>query len=118
MATPKVVTDATSAFEEAVLNKFIAAGEANKVQVKIWYARVRYTGSAWEVVSTTDSAGLTTGALAWSTNQLQLTLANWSNPPVILVTPAADDDANYNVKAYCFRVEPVVTHPAPPQTRT
>jgi hypothetical protein len=100
VATPKVVTDGTTEFEEAAINKFIAAGEANKVQVKVWYGRVRYTGSAWEVSSSFDSAGLTTGALAWSTNQLQMTLSGFSNVPIILATPEAVD-TNLNVKAHC-----------------
>jgi hypothetical protein len=100
MATPAVVTDGSTAFEAAAMNKFIAAGNADKIQVKLWYGRVRYTGSAWEVSSSYDSAGLTTGALAWSTNQLQITLANFTNVPCILATPEAVD-SNLNVKAHC-----------------
>jgi hypothetical protein len=99
MSTPKICTDGTSAFEEAVMNKYIGAGDANKVQVKVWYGRVRYTGSAWEVSSSYDSAGLTTGALAWSTNQLQMTLSGFSNVPIIVATPEAAD-TNLNVKAH------------------
>jgi hypothetical protein len=100
MSTPKVITDGTTELNEAALNKFICAGEANKSQVKCWYGRVRFTGSTWEVVSTSDSAGLTTGALAWASSQLQITLSGWTNPPLIVATPVADDDANYTVKAY------------------
>ena len=100
MATPKVTTDGTTEFEEAAMNKYICAGEANKVQVKMWWGRVRYTGAAWEVSSSYDSAGLTSGALAWSTNQLQMTLSGFSNIPIIVATPEAVD-TNLNVKAHC-----------------
>jgi hypothetical protein len=62
--------------------------------------RVQYNGSSWEVIFGTDSAGLTTGALAWSTNQLQITLSNFTNVPVVLATPSADNNSNLNVKAY------------------
>jgi hypothetical protein len=100
MATPKIVVDGSSAWEEAVANKFIASG-GGKLQVKALHARVQYSGSAWQVVSSTDSAEIASGDLAWNgTNkELEITLSGYDNPPVVLATPAAIDAA-YTVKAH------------------
>jgi homogentisate 1,2-dioxygenase len=83
------------------MNKYLAAGNADKPAAKVLWARCRYTGSAWEVVSTSDAAGLASGALSWASSALNIALSGFVNPPVVLATPAADDDTNYSVKCYC-----------------
>lgn len=62
---------------------FIAG--ANKNNVKICYARIRYTGSAWEVSSSADSAGIVSGNVAWSTDHINITLSGYTAAPVVVV---------------------------------
>jgi hypothetical protein len=64
---------------------FIAG--ANKSGVKICYARIRYTGSVWEVSSGTDSAGIVSGNIAWSTDHINITLSGYTATPAVLATP-------------------------------
>jgi hypothetical protein len=95
MATPQVTTDGVSGFEAAVLNKYLAVGEANKPTCKAWFARVRFNGSSWEVHGSTESAGLSSGGLAWNgaSSQLEITLTGFSAAPVVLASPMCADAA-------------------------
>lgn len=69
-----------------LFNRLIFPG-VTKSRPKILWARVRYTGSAWEVVSTVDSAQLVSGNLAWSTDHVNITLSGFTAIPLVLVTP-------------------------------
>lgn len=95
-----IFADGTTEVEAAALNQMVAAG-GGKLGVFMWYGRLAYNGAAWEVVSTTDSCKITAGALAWDSvdDQLEITLTDFSAPPLVLATPVAAD-ANYNVKAH------------------
>jgi hypothetical protein len=64
---------------------FIAG--ANKSKVKLIYFHARYTGSVWEVVSTTDSAGIVSGNLAWSTDHLNITPSGYTAIVPAFTTP-------------------------------
>lgn len=100
MGSP-IFVDSTTELNAAALNQLAAVG-GGKLGVHIWYGRLTYNGASWEVVSTTDSAKITTGALAWdgTDDQLEITLTDFSTAPVVLATPAADADTNYTVKAH------------------
>jgi hypothetical protein len=84
----------------ALFNKVVASGAA-VAGVFVWFARVKYNGSSWEVDANHSSAGITTGALAWDggADELEITLTSFASRPVVLATPVTAD-ANYNVKAY------------------
>ena len=87
MATDVGLSDG-AAITAALFNDripFIAG--ANKTKVKILYARIRYNGSAWEVHSGTDSAGIVSGNLAWSTNHVVITLSGYSTVVPAFATP-------------------------------
>jgi hypothetical protein len=101
MATPVAFTDAVTTFTAANLNKFLCVGEADHVATKLLFARVRYTGSAWEVHGSTDAAGLTALALSWDagSSQLDIALTGFTAAPVVLGSAIADDNA-YHVKAH------------------
>lgn len=88
MATPNPIAD-DNAGNAATFTRLVHSG--NKAAVKDIYARVRYTGSAWEVHSGTDSNEIVSGNLAWSTNKLTIALTGYTVPPVVLCTqnPAA-----------------------------
>lgn len=96
MATPKIVEDAVTSLGEASLNKFIA-GDGTKVQVKMLYASVVYSGTL-VVSSTNDKCGMVTGDLFYNTgtHRVEVTLAGFTNPPHVQVTRLADVD-NYDV---------------------
>lgn len=99
MGSP-IFVDSTTELNAAALNQLAAVG-GGKLGVHIWYGRLTYNGASWEVVSTTDSAKITAGALAWdgTDDQLEITLTDFSTAPVVLATPVAAD-AGYNVKAH------------------
>lgn len=92
MATPIVTTDGTSDLNAALLNRYLAAG-GTKTQVKALWARIRYTGAAWEVPSTTDSAELVAGNLTWDAgnNRLNVALSGFTVIPVVLAVPFLGD---------------------------
>lgn len=48
---------------------------------------MRYNGTAWEVHSTTFSAGVTSGAIAWSIDHINITLTGFTTAPVVVVSP-------------------------------
>jgi hypothetical protein len=69
-----------------LFNRLIFPG-ATKSKPKILWARIRYTGSAWEVLSTTDSAQLVSGNLAWSTDHVNIALSGFTAIPLVIVSP-------------------------------
>ena len=87
MATPEVIEDGVTPLDAANLNKFVSA--EGKLNVKVWYAHIRYTGTIWEVDATVDSAGLVSGSLAWDTDHVELTLTGFTAAPPPQVTPGA-----------------------------
>ncbi len=84
----------------ARFNRTLAIG-ASVTGIFMWFARVKYNGSSWEVDSNHSSAGITTGALAWdgAADELEITLTDFSTRPVVVVTPVAAN-TNLNVKGY------------------
>lgn len=98
MATPKGVTDgsAASAYEESVINRFLLSDGA-AIQVKVWHARIRYNGSAQVVEPAYDSAGFTTGALAFDAGntEFDITLSGFTNPPIAILTPVGGATVYY-----------------------
>jgi hypothetical protein len=86
----------------AKVNQFVAAADG-KLSVFMKYARIHYDGADWVVDSATDSCGIVTGDLAWNgtDDQLEITIDDFADPPVIIVTPTASADTVYNVKAQC-----------------
>ena len=86
----------------AKINQFVGA-PGGKLSVFVNYARVHYNGSAWVVDSATDSAAIVSGDLAWNgtDDQLEITLTDFADPPVIVATPTFSADTVYNVKAKC-----------------
>ena len=97
MATPKVMTDGSTALTEANLNLYARS----KLQVKIYHVVVKYSGGNLVVDSDFDSYGPVTGDLTYDgTNKvLNITLAGFTNPPVAVATPKYAN-ANYNIKAH------------------
>lgn len=91
MATPAFVTDGSTEFNGANMNKAIIS-DGTKTQVKMWHARVRYNGAQLVVESSVDSGGLVTADLTFNggNTQVEMTLAGWTNPPVVVVTPFGD----------------------------
>lgn len=113
MATPKTFDDASDTrLRESNLNKFIAA-DGSKVTAKKLWARVRYNGSAWEVVSSVSSSGLTSPSLAWDTDHLVISVTGYTEVPEVQVTQnvvanpyimQAEGDATDEVFVYFFTV--------------
>lgn len=112
MATPKTITDGTTPFDEANLNKFLSS-DGSKVQVKVYHAHIRYNGASWIVDSAEDAAGLVSGDLAWSTDHLVITLSGFTNVPIAMVcavstattppnTPMVDAISNTQINVYFF----------------
>lgn len=86
----------------AKMNQFVAAADG-KLSVFMKYARVYYNGSAWVVDSASDSCGIISGDLAWNgtDDQLEITIDDFADPPIIQATPTFSADTVYNVKAKC-----------------
>lgn len=84
----------------AKFNQTLAVG-AGVTGVFMWFARIKYNGSSWEVDSNHSSAGLTTGALSWdgTDNELEITLTDFASRPVVVATPVAAN-TNLEVKAH------------------
>ena len=86
MATPLVVqptgTDVTAATTWAQFFAF-----PGKHAVKGVYARVRYTGTLWEVHASSDSQELQSANLAWSTDHLNIAISGFTVAPRCQVTP-------------------------------
>ena len=88
MATPVTTVDGTTVYNAANMNKYLTS-DGTKTTVKVWHARVRYNGVSLVVESTVDSAGITSGALAFNagTTAIEITLSGFTNPPVAVLTP-------------------------------
>jgi hypothetical protein len=89
-----------AAANAALFNQTLAVG-AGAVGVFMWFGRVKYNGSTWEVDAAHSSAGLTTGALAWdgTDDELEITLTDFVSYPVVTATPVGAN-TNLNVKAH------------------
>ena len=87
MATPQIFTAGVTPLDAAELNKFIHA--EGKVSAKIWYARVFYNGTSWEVSTAVDSAAITDPDLTWDTDHLEIALTGFTAPPFMLFQAAA-----------------------------
>lgn len=85
MATDVGFADGDSV-NAALFNRLIFPG-ATKSKPKVLWARINYTGSAWQVVSTTDSAQLVSGNIAWSTDHINITLSGFTATPIVIVSP-------------------------------
>lgn len=84
MATDVGLTDGQAA-NAAILNRVMFAG-AGKLQCKELWARVRYTGSAWEVSSTIDSAQLVSANVTFSTDHINIALSGFTAAPEVQLT--------------------------------
>lgn len=84
----------------ARFNRTVAVA-ASVTGIFVWFARVKWNGSAFVVDSNHSSAGITTGSLAWdgAADELEITLTDFSSRPVVVATPVAAN-TNLNVKAY------------------
>ena len=84
----------------ARFNRTVAVA-ASVTGIFVWFARVKWNGSAFVVDSNHSSAGITTGSLAWdgAADELEITLTDFSSRPVVTATPVAAN-TNLNVKAY------------------
>ena len=85
MATDVGFADGNSA-NATLFNSLIFPG-ASKSKTKLIWARIQYTGSAWAVVSATDSAGMVSGNLAWSTDHVNITLTGFTATPAVIPGP-------------------------------
>lgn len=87
MASPKLITDASSAFEESVVNRALMS-DGTKVEVKVWHARIRYNGSDTVVESSVDSAGFTSAAVVFNSGDttFDITISGFTNIPVASLT--------------------------------
>lgn len=112
MATPKFVTDASTAYTEANMNRGLMS-DGTKIQVKVYHAHILYNGASWEVVAADDSSGIVTGDLAWSTDHLVITVSGFTNPPIPVVSgvsttttpaemPQADIASNTAIHVFFF----------------
>jgi len=107
MGSP-IVADGDDA-NAAKMNQFVGA-PGGKLSVFVKYARVHYDGEDWVVDSATDSADIVSGDLAWNgdDDQLEITLSDFADPPVIVATPTFSADTVYNVKAKCTAADTAV----------
>ena len=88
MATPIVIVDGSTTVSAATANLFLLA-DGTTLNVKSWWGRVRYNGSALVVESTVSSAAdLTTGGLAFDAGntEVDITLSGFNNPPSVQLT--------------------------------
>lgn len=69
------------------------------LDVKVLFARIRYTGSALEIVSTVSSSQLVSGNLAFSTNKITVALTGYTAAPVVLVSQS-NVTIPYHVQAF------------------
>ena len=88
MATPLLVTDGTTEFNQAQLNRALMS-DGTALSVKTHHARVRHTGAVTEVVSSTDSAGLVTANIVFDAGdtEFDITISGFTNPPSVQLTP-------------------------------
>lgn len=102
MATPKIVNDGVTPFNEDNMNLFIA-GNGVKVQIKVNYAVILESGAAPIVSPSNDSCGIVTGDLTYDggPDVLEIAIAGYTNPPVVIATPLVGANT-YNVKAHAI----------------
>ena len=77
-----------------LLNRTVVSGDdaTQGVSTFIWYARIRYTGTVWEVESAHSVAGLTSAKLVWNgtTDELDITMVtsnDFVSNPIMVTTP-------------------------------
>ena len=97
MSTPITIIDGTTPFDAASVNKFISS-DGLAVSVKMFHARIFFDAVNLVVSSAIDSAGILTADTAFvgGTTTVNITLAGYTNPPVVLCTPFGD--ASYTTK--------------------
>lgn len=78
--------DGTTFVDAAVLDQLLGVGTGGKHGATLMYARVRYTGTIWQVNPTTDSAGLLSPALTWNTDHLDVTVTTFAAAPACFVS--------------------------------
>jgi hypothetical protein len=85
MATPEpVTTGVTDITAVSTWDQYLAI--PNKHKIKAVYARVRYTGSVWQVEASTDSAEIQDSHLAWDTNHLNIAVTGFTRSPIVQAT--------------------------------
>lgn len=84
MATPVIGTDGVDSVNAALVRKALTSNA--KLDIKVLYFRAQYTGSAWAIVSSTDSSQIVSGNLTWSTNKLTIALSGYTAAPVVVVS--------------------------------
>ena len=106
MATAHVVDGETTHLSAGHLN-FLLKCPVPRAQAQ--WARVHYTGSAWQVHPHTGAAGLTGLDLIWNVaqGQLEITLNDFEFPPMVMAQAAADDAALWP-KAHAPRADQAI----------
>ena len=61
----------------------------SKAGVGIAYARIRYTGSAWEVTSSVSNVGFSSPT--WSSTKLTVAMSDFTDTPTVIVSRAANN---------------------------
>lgn len=87
MASPKLVTDGVSEWEEAVANRALMS-DGTKIEVKVWHGRLYYSGADTIVHASVDFAGVTSAAVVFNAGDttFDITLSGFTNPPAIILT--------------------------------
>src|SRR5262245_27731222 len=89
MATPKpALTGTTDGLAESTWDQYPAT--PGKHATKLVYARIRYTGSAWQVEPSTDSQEITSNHLTWDTDHLEVSVSGFTRAPHVQVSPVMD----------------------------
>jgi len=98
MATPLFVTDGVTEFEQSAMNRALLS-DGTKTGVKVWHGNVLFNGAISTVNPGVDFAGLSPGGVTFGVGAttMELTLAGFTAPPVVLVSPTGGDSV-YNVK--------------------
>lgn len=96
MATPTPVS-ASAPLNTATFGRFAHTG--SKTGVKVIFARIRYTGSAWEVHATTDSNEIVSANCVWSTNKLTVAISGFTIAPSVVATQNPGATTPYLIQA-------------------
>lgn len=114
-ATPKVVTDGSSDLDESVLNKFV---NGVKGQVKVNFCRILFTASTnvpTIVGLYTNDGEILTGDLAFTGNEIVVTLTGFSLRPIPVATIGDNNSTNvgdvlaYGTSLTDLRLRPIGT---------
>lgn len=102
MATPRTVIDDSTPFDAAHMNKFIS-GDGAKVEIKMLYADIVYSGGVLVVDSGVDSCGIVSGDLTYNvaSDTLRVTVAGFVNKPHVQ-TSRKLGSTNFNVAGKAF----------------